>query len=208
MIPAELNDSNKRFNFNDLKDGLSYSRSENNFIWLSSAGVALPVYNVKAPAIPLLLNKKSSLFKLFSSDVGMLTTQYGRATKMQLLSENKDINNGALYENVVAQELKAHGFKLYYYNSKKFGELDFVIEYNGKVLPIEVKSGKDYKRHSALSNVMEISDYAIDESFILSNYNVQVEGKYIYLPIYMIMFIDNNDISFPKTEFDDLSLLS
>ena len=55
---------------------------------------------------------------------------------------------------------------------------------------------------------MEISDYAIDESFILSNYNVQVEGKYIYLPIYMIMFIDNNDISFPKTEFDDLSLLS
>lgn len=208
MIPAELNDSNKRFNFNDLKDGLSYSRSENNFIWLSSAGVALPAYNVKAPAIPLLLNKKSSLFKLFSSDVGMLTTQYGRATKMQLLSENKDINNGALYENVVAQELKAHGFKLYYYNSKKFGELDFVIEYNGKVLPIEVKSGKDYKRHSALSNVMEISDYAIDESFILSNYNVQVEGKYIYLPIYMIMFIDNNDISFPKTEFDDLSLLS
>ena len=208
MIPAELNDSNKRFNFTDLKDGLCYSRSENNFLWLSSAGVALPVYNVTSPAIPLLLNKKSSLFKLFSSDVGMLTTQYGRATKMQLISENKDINNGALYENVVAQELKAHGFKLYYYNSKKFGELDFVIEYHGKVLPIEVKSGKDYKRHSALCNVIKIADYAIDEAFILTNYNVQIDGKYIYYPIYMIMFIDNEEISFPKIEFDDLSILS
>ena len=143
LIPAELNDNNKRFNFSDLKKGLRYSRSEDSFIWLAQAGVALPVYNVAAPAIPLLMNEKSSLFKLFLSDIGMLTTLYGRATKMQLLSDNQDINNGALYENVVAQELKAHGFKLYYYNSKRFGELDFVIEYNGRVLPIEVKKRKE-----------------------------------------------------------------
>ena len=121
LIPAELNDSNKRFNFADLKKGLSYSRSEDNFIWLASAGVALPVYNVSEPTVPLMLSEKSSLFKLFLSDVGMLTTLYGRATKMQLVSDNQNINNGALYENAVAQELKAHGFKLYYYNSKKFG---------------------------------------------------------------------------------------
>ena len=207
LIPAELNDSNKRFNFADIKKGLRYSRSEDNFIWLASAGVALPVYNVSEPAIPLLLNEKSSLFKLFLSDAGMLTTLYGRATKMQLLSENQDINNGALYENVVAQELKAHGFKLYYYNSKKFGELDFVIEYKGKVLPIEVKSGKNYQRHSALNNIMDISNYSIEEAFVLSNYNVEVKGNLVYYPIYMLMFIEDEEIKLPKVDFDDLSVM-
>ena len=207
LIPAELNDSNKRFNFADIKKGLRYSRSEDNFIWLASAGVALPVYNVSEPTIPLLLNEKSSLFKLFLSDAGILTTLYGRATKMQLLSDNQDINNGALYENVVAQELKAHGFKLYYYNSKKFGELDFVIEYKGKVLPIEVKSGKSYHRHSALSNIMDISNYSIRKAFVLSNYNVEVKGNLVYYPIYMLMFIEDEEIKLPKVDFDDLSVL-
>ena len=205
LIPAELNSSNKRFNFSDIKKGLRYERSEDNFLWLSNAGVALPTYNVSAPALPLLLNEKSSLFKLFLSDIGMLTTMYGRATKMQLLSDNQDINHGALYENVVAQELKAHGFKLYYYNSKKFGELDFVIEYQGKVLPIEVKSGKSYQRHSALSNIMEISNYSIEEAFILSNYNVEVKGNLVYYPVYMLMFIKDDAITMPEIELDDLS---
>lgn len=209
LIPAELNAGNKRFNFSDVKKGLCYEKGESSFIWLASAGVALPVYNVSAPALPLMLNEKSSLFKLFLSDIGMLTTLYGRATKMQLLSDNQDINYGALYENVVAQELKVHGFgQLYYYNSKKFGELDFVIEYKGKVLPIEVKSGKSYQRHSALSNIMEISNYSIEEAFVLSNYNVEVKGNLIYYPIYMLMFIEADEIKLPTIELDDLSDLS
>lgn len=208
LIPAQLNSSNKRFNFADIKKGLRYSRSEDNFIWLASAGVALPVYNVAEPTIPLLLNEKSSLFKLFLSDVGMLTTLYGRATKMKLLSDNQDINNGALYENAVAQELQAHGFKLYYYNSKRFGELDFVIEYKGKILPIEVKSGKSYQRHSALNNIMEISNYTIEEAFIFSNYNVEVKKNLVYYPIYMLMFIENESIVLPKISLDDLSLIT
>ena len=105
----------------------------------------------------------------------------------------------------MAQELNAHGFKLYYYNSKKFGELDFVIEYQGKVLPIEVKSGKSYQRHSALSNIMEISNYSIEEAFILSNYNVEVKGNLIYYPVYMLMFIKDDAITMPEVELDDLS---
>lgn len=207
LIPAELNSSNKRFNFADLKKGLRYSRSEDNFVWLASAGVALPVYNTSEPAIPLLLNEKSSLFKLFLSDVGILTSLYGKATKIKLLSDNQDINNGALYENAIAQELKAHGFKLYYYNNKKRGELDFVVEYKGKILPIEVKSGKDYQRHSALNNIMSISNYSIDEAFIFSNYNVEVKGNLIYYPIYMIMFVENDTITLPTISLDDFSSL-
>ena len=206
LIPAELNQPNKRFNFSDLKKGLRYERSEENFIWLAEAGVALPVYNTSEPAVPLLLNEKRSLFKLFLSDIGMLTTLYGRATKMQLLSENQDINFGALYENVVAQELKAHGFKVYYYNSKKYGELDFVVEYNGTILPIEVKSGKDYKRHSALTNILDVTNYSMKEAFVFSNYNVSVEGNIAYYPVYMSMFLENDAIRLPKVELDDLSI--
>lgn len=205
LIPAELNSSNKRFNYSDIKKGLRFSRSEDNFVWLQSAGVALPVYNVTEPTVPLLLNEKSSLFKLFLSDVGMLTSMYGKATKLQLLSEESDINNGALYENVVAQELRAHGFKLYYYNSKKTGELDFVIEYNGNALPIEVKSGKSYRTHSALSSVMNIENYSVKEAFVLTNYNVEVVGNVVYYPIYMLMFINNDNIKLPKIELFDLS---
>lgn len=207
LIPAELNSQTKRFNFADLKKGLRYERSEENFVWLASAGVALPSYNVTEPTVPLLLNEKSSLFKLFLSDVGMLTTLYGRATKMQLLSNDQNINYGAIYENAVAQELKAHGFKLYYFNSRKTGELDFVIEYNGRILPIEVKSGKDYNRHSALNNVLNIDNYSVNEAFVLSNFNVSVVDKITYYPIYMLMFIKNDDIEMPKLELDDLSKL-
>lgn len=205
LIPAELNSNNKRFNFADIKKGLQYSRSENNFVWLMESGVVLPVYNVVEPTIPLMLNEKSSLFKLFLSDVGMLTTMYGRTSKIKLLENNEDINNGALYENVIAQELKAHNFNLYYYNSKKYGEIDFVIEHKGKILPIEVKSGKNYMRHSALNNVMEISNYSIDEAYVLSNYNVEKKGKLTYLPIYMIMFIEEEKTVFPVVDFDGLT---
>ena len=208
LIPAELNASNKRFNYSDIKKGLRYERSEDNFVWLSGAGVALPVFNVTEPSVPLLLNEKSSLFKLFLADIGMLTTMYGKATKMQVLSDNPNINNGALYENVAAQELKAHGFKLYYYNSKKYGELDFVIEYKGRVLPIEVKSGKGYQRHSALSNVMDISNYSIEEAFVLTNYNVKTKGNLVYYPIYMLMFITDENIKLPKMDLFDLSDLA
>ena len=205
LIPAELNSCSKRFNYSDIKKGFRYERSAENFVWLSQAGVALPVFNITEPSIPLLLNEKSSLFKLFLSDIGMLTTMYGRATKIQVLSNNSNINNGALYENVVAQELKAHGFKLYYYNSKKYGELDFVIEYNGQILPIEVKSGKDYRRHSALSNIMSISNYSIDEAFVFTNFNVEVKDNIVYYPIYMLMFIENENMQLPTVELFDLS---
>ena len=91
------------------------------------------------------------------------------------------------------------------FNSKKTGELDFVIESNGKILPLEVKSGKDYLRHYVLNNVLRIENYSIDEAFVLSNFNVSVSDRIIYYPIYMLMFIKNDDIKMPKIELADLS---
>jgi len=143
------------------------------------------------------------LFKFFLSDVGMLTTLYGKATKLKILNNEEDINCGAIYENVAAQELLAHRYSLFYYNTKKQGEVDLMIEYEGEVLPIEIKSGKIYQRHSALNNLMEIENYAIKQAFVFSNYNIEVKGKIVYYPIYMLMFLNENELTqMPKVEIE------
>ena len=201
LIPAELNAKNKRFNFSDLQKGLRFERSEDDFIWLEKAGVAMSAYNTSEPIVPLQLNEKSSLFKFFLSDVGLLTSMYGKATKLKLLNNEEDINCGAIYENVAAQELLAHKYKLFYYNTKSQGEVDLMIEYQGDVLPIEIKSGKTYQRHSALNNLLKIENYKIDQAFVFNNYNVELKDKIVYYPIYMLMFINENEmLQLPKVE--------
>lgn len=201
-MASELDNKNKRFKMNAIKNGLSYERLENDFLWLKDAGVALPVYNIQEPKSPLRLSENRNLFKLFFSDVGLLTHHYSNITKMKILNKERDINNGALFENAIAQELYKQNFKVYYYNSKKYGELDFVIEYQGYVCPIEVKSGKSYKKHSALCNVLKDKSYDIKEAFVLSNYNVERDQKKTYLPIYMIMFFEQESLDNPIYKID------
>ena len=196
LIPAEINEANKRFKIADIDKNLRYDRMVDSFTWLWKAGVALPVFNVTQPMQPLLINQKSTLFKLFLSDIGMLTSIYGKAAKLKILQNEKSINKGAVYENVIAQELIAHGYPLYYYNNKKKGELDFVIEEGEEVIPIEVKSGKDYKRHSALRNVMSEKNYQIKKAIVFSGDNVSKSGRILYLPLYMIMAFQKDDIDF------------
>lgn len=190
-MASELNSKSKRFHLNKLGTGMSYDRVVNDFLWLKDAGVALPVYNIKEPKLPLRMNENRSLFKLFFSDVGLLTSQYSNDTKIMILTKEAGINNGALFENVVAQELVSKGLQVYYFSSKKQGEVDFVIEWNGVACPIEVKSGKDYKRHSALENILSDENYDIPEAIVFSNANVEVVGKRVYMPIYMVMFLEN-----------------
>ena len=191
LIPSELNAKNKRFILKELNRNLKFQRFQNSFLWMKKAGVAIPVYNVEEPRIPLTLNEHRNLFKLFQNDVGLLAYQYANGIQLRILSGEVDINFGAIYENVVAQELLAKGFgQLYYFNSKKRGEVDFVIEAgDGTVLPIEVKSGKDYERHNALANILDTEEYNLNKAIILCNENVSVQEKKVYLPIYMATFI-------------------
>lgn len=185
IIPAELNKQNKKFVFTMLDKELKFDRYENSFLWLKDAGVALPVFNVEAPVIPLLAGKSSNIFRLFSSDIGLLTSAYPTETKMELINKNGEVNNGAHFENAVAQQLTANGFEPYFCKKKNIGEMDFVIEMNGKVVPIEVKSGKAYKTHKALDNFMRVPEYHLEKAYVFSTGNVEVEGAIIYLPIYM-----------------------
>lgn len=189
LIAPQLNSQNKRFIIKDIKSGVKFDKYENSFLWLKDAGFVLPVYNVETPKIPLKLSKSRSLFKLFMSDVGLLASEYSQGIQLKIISGDDKLNYGAIFENYIAQELTACEHDLYYYNNKKRGELDFLIEYDGEVLPIEVKSGKDYKVHRALSNIMDCGEFNLNRALIFNNSNLKVEGKLTYAPIYMAMFL-------------------
>lgn len=188
LIPSELNAKNKRFILKSLNENAKYERYRNSFLWLADAGVALPTYNVEELRMPLRLNELRNLFKLFLNDVGLLSSYYPFELSLKIIMGEANINYGAIYENLAAQELAAHGYSLHYFNSKRQGEIDFVVEHEGVVVPIEIKSGKDFKRHNALSNIMATPDYGIKSAMVISNANVSTSGRITYLPVYMLMF--------------------
>ncbi len=205
LIPSELNACNKRFVLKRLNEHARFQKYENGFIWLKDAGAALPVYNVSEPVSPLKLNEERNLFKLFQNDVGLLSSQYSDGIALRIIRGAVNVNYGAVYENLTAQELSAHGFSLYYFNSKKLGELDFVLETSDGVVPVEVKSGKDYERHNALKNVLACDNYGIRNAIVLTNDNLRTSGRVTYMPIYMLMFIRKNAASSPQIVVPDLT---
>ena len=191
LMPSEISQQDKRFVVRDVEGDSHFDRYDNDFMWLSDANVALPTYNVSEPRYPLATSMQAPRFKLFSSDVGILTYQCGMDVVRGVLGDRPDVNFGALYENAVAQELGAHGHGLYYYKNRKIGELDFLVQdaANRRVVPIEVKSGKGYRRHSALDNALAEPSWGIEHAYILHDGNVEVDGRCAYLPVYMAAFL-------------------
>jgi uncharacterized protein len=191
LIPSELSAQNKRFILKNLNEKARFYQCETSFAWLKNSGVGVFAHNVDNPVFPLLASKERTLFKLFLCDTGLLSFKLYNGNQGVLLDGPLALNCGAIYENVVAQELKAHGFELYYNNDKKRGEIDFLIEKNSKVIPIEVKSGKDYRRHNALTSLLSNDCFGYELGYVFSKSNVKTKGKIIYLPIYMVMFLEN-----------------
>ncbi|WP_406615561.1 ATP-binding protein [Mycoplasmopsis hyopharyngis] len=190
LIPSELNSQNKRFILKNLNEKARFYKYETSFTWLKHSDVGLFVHNVDNPVYPLLASKERTLFKLFLSDVGLLTYKIFNGHQIQILNGDTSKNNyGAICESFVAQELKAHNYELYFHSNKKRGEIDFLIEELNEVIPIEVKSGKDYKRHSALNNLLSDKSFDIKKGIVFCNENIEQIGKIIYLPIYMTMFV-------------------
>lgn len=188
LIPSELNNPNKRFILKNLNEKGRFYQYEDSFVWLLNSNIGLFTYNVDNPIYPLLASKERTLFKLFLCDTGLLCHYLYSDNVVRILNNDINVNYGSIYENVVAQELKSHNYNLFYYNSKKNGEVDFIIENGTEVLPIEVKSGKDYKRHVALENLLNNISYNINKAYTLCQGNIESINNRIYLPIYMIMF--------------------
>ncbi|MDO4801756.1 MAG: DUF4143 domain-containing protein, partial [Prevotellaceae bacterium] len=160
----------------------------------TNSGVALEVSAISNPRFPLAESEQKKLVKLYLNDVGLLTNLLYELNVNAVLQDIKSVNLGTVYESVVAQELAAHGFKLHYYDNKKKGEVDFLVDDydNLTVLPLEIKSGKDYTEHSALTNFLETPDYGINRAVVFSNEREIFTKKGVtYLPIYYCMFLYN-----------------
>lgn len=196
MIPSSLENKKKRVVIKEIEDK-SWKRAKDyldEFEYLISAGVALEVKAISTPTYPLVENSSKNLLKLYLNDVGILTELYYHNNIKAIMSDIKSINLGTVYETVVAQELMAHGYGLYYYDNKKNGEVDFLIDDadNLSNIPLEIKSGKDYTVHSALTKFIENDDYNIKRAYVLSNEQKVYEDSGItYIPIYYIMFFHN-----------------
>lgn len=194
MIPSNLENKKKRIIIQKIenKREKSYEEYLDEFDYLINAGIALEVKAISTPTFPLIEISSKNLLKLYLNDVGLLINILYKNNIRAILDNKNSINLGSVYESVVASELSAHGHNLFYYDNKKNGEVDFLIDDydNLSVLPIEVKSGKDYKIHSAIEKFLANKDYSTKEGIVLSNNkDIYYEDGILYLPIYYIMFI-------------------
>lgn len=202
MIPSQMENKKKRIIAKDIQNrkGDRFSNYIEEFEYLINSGISIASNAISNPKYPLAESQQKNLLKLYMNDVGILSSQLYQYNVQSILNDIASINLGSVYESVVAQELKAHYNKLFYYDNKQKGEVDFLVDDSStmSILPIEVKSGKDYTVHSALDNLMAISDYHIVSSIVLSNEReIKTKGNIYYFPIYYIMFMENK---IPKKE--------
>ncbi len=197
MIPSQMENKKKRIVAKDIqgRQGDRFINYADEFEYLISSGIALDVRAISNPTFPLTESARKNLLKLYLNDVGLLTAQLFHHNLRPILNDHAAINLGAVYESVVAQELRAHGHTLFYYDNRQKGEVDFLVDDfdNLSVLPIEVKSGKDYKVHSALTTFVNTTDYHIGQAIVFSNEpTVEIRNKITYMPIYYAMFINRD----------------
>ncbi|MGP1447602.1 MAG: ATP-binding protein [Candidatus Limimorpha sp.] len=194
MIPSVLENKKKRIVARDI-EGMASKRFkdyQDEFDYLIASGFALDVKAISTPVFPLVESMSKNLLKLYPNDVGMLTGILFRNNINPILNDECSVNLGTVYESVVAQELKAHGFRLFYYDNKKNGEVDFLIDDYTQlsVLPLEVKSGKNYYQHSALNHFLTNKDYSVKRAIVFCNEStVEEKGGVIYMPVYNVMFL-------------------
>ena len=194
MIPSNMENKKKRIRYCDIEDkkGKRCSDYDAELEYLVSSGISLEVIAVSNPKFPLRESEQKTLIKLYLNDVGILTNILYKYNINAVIASNSSINLGAVYETVVAQELCAHDYTLRYYDNKTKGEVDFLIDdYDTlSAVPIEVKSGQDFRKHRALDKFIMNEDYHIKNAIVFSNdINVQRVGKIIYMPIYYVMFL-------------------
>lgn len=191
-IPSQLNKENRRFNVSAATGGMRFERLASDFDWLEDAGVVIPARRCTQATFPLGLSEEASHFKLYLSDVGLLFSTFPATDVERLLAKAPDMNLGNVFENAVAQELRAHGHeRIYYYNKRGVGEVDFLVDeaQDPLVVPIEVKSGASSHKHAALDALLEVKNYKLEGAVVLHTQNVEEQGAITYLPIYMAAFL-------------------
>ena len=205
MVPSQMENKKKRIVAQDIrgKEGDRFAQYQEEFEYLVSSGISLAVHAISNPHFPLSESLQKNLLKLYLNDVGMLSGMLYHNNIRPILDDVRSINLGSVYESVVAQELRAHGHKLFYYDNRKQGEVDYLVDdYTAmSAHPIEVKSGKDYTVHSALNNLLKNPDYNIQAATVISNEReIRQDGKITYMPVYLVMFMA---VDAPQVENSD-----
>jgi len=195
LIPSNMENKKKRVVFKEIEDkkGKRSSDYEEEIEYLISSGTTLEVKAISNPRFPLTETESKNLIKLYLNDPGLLTAILYRNNPMPVLNTEASINLGSVYECAVACQLAANGNALFYYDNRQRGEVDFLYnDYSSlTTVPLEVKSGKDYKRHVALSRFMATRDYNISKAYVVSN-SREVECSDLgitYIPVYFTIFL-------------------
>ena len=198
MVPSLMANKKKRIVYADISEtgGKRSNAYHDEFDYIIGSGICLDVKAISSPTFPLKESESKNLLKLYMNDIGLLTNELYKYNIDAVMNDRLSVNLGSVYESVVASELKAHGIKqLFYYDNKAHGEVEFILDDYGNtaILPIEVKSGKDYTIHRALNTFMANPAYRVKQAYVLSNEReIKQEGYLTYLPIYFTMFIKEN----------------
>ena len=200
-----MNEKNRRFTVSSLKVSARLDRYGDSFNWLVDAGVANPCYNIEEPKAALKLNEKRSFFKLYAGDTGLLCALSMDNIQFSILQGDLSVNMGSILENVMSQMFVANGFSLHYFDTKRYGELDFVMQEGTAIDLVEIKSGNDYKKHAALDKVLAVEEWKAKQAIVFCKDNVQVEDGILYLPWYMAIFFKQEQLSKGLTYEVDLS---
>ncbi|MDN3505444.1 MAG: AAA family ATPase [Rhabdochlamydiaceae bacterium] len=185
QVHRQLAKENKKFIFSAIRQSARGKEYEDAIQWLQDAGMIHKSHCIKTPKFPLSAYADSHIFKVFLLDVGLLGAQSHLSAQTiisghLLFTEFK----GSLLENYVAQELVAsRTHKLYYWTSSGTAEVDFLIEENHEVFPLEVKSGENNKKKSLLSYKEK---YQSDQLLRTTLMNLKHDGKIYNYPLYLI----------------------
>jgi len=196
MLPSVMQNCKKRIVAKDIEGikGKRFSNYVDEFDYLINSGISNEVKSVSTPVFPLCQSQDKNLLKLYMNDAGLLSNLLFNLNTKPIIDNVRSVNLGSLYETVVASQLKMLGHTLFYYDNKKNGEVDFLIDDydNLSVLPIEVKSGRDYTVHSAIDRFIRNPDYPVKKGVVLSNdREIKESDNITYYPIYYVMFFRN-----------------
>lgn len=198
MIPSLMGNKKKRVVYRDIEDKKNKRNGDyqDEFDYISGSGIAIEVKAISSPAFPLKESESKNLLKYYMNDVGLLTNELYKYNIDAVMNDRLSVNLGSVYESVVASELRAHcSGQLYYYDNKAHGEVEFLLDDydHAAIIPVEVKSGKDYTIHRALNTFLANPDYPVNEAFVLSNERLIKKDRFItYIPVYFAAFLESN----------------
>ena len=185
-VPKQLAKELKKFQYSTVEKGQTRRKYGGSVQWLRDSEIVNSCYNIREPYLPLMANAKDDQFKLYINDTGLLCCMYGFETKLAVLNDTLKGNaRGGIYENVISECLLKRGYTLYYFRPDSEHEIEFLIEKNGEVIPVEVKAGNNPT--PSLNNFIE--EFSPSLAYKLIGGRNGKVGVIITLPHYFVMFI-------------------